>query len=190
MKCSFINFITLLFLSIFLSKTVLAKNITAEKAVLCKKESECPYFMDVYKGNKNLRNALLKELKNSGIKKPLWFPSSFVNGPITPTTINNKTYILGSACKPHACPDDFMNILYLPKNKHLVGVYVSENKLMWFGVTSAEEKKFLNNIVLTIFQQKKIIESKKPPVTINKDDQTHTWIQKWLTYECVTLPCY
>lgn len=126
------------------SPSLQAKGATATAAAACKKLEKCPYFSDVYKGDKTFRESFSALIKKARVGKLWWFPSG-VETPMAPVLIDGKIYIYSTVCQPHNCSNQWIAALYNPEQKRAIGRFTSEDShnIIWLGSPSTLEKKII-----------------------------------------------
>ncbi|CDG82188.1 Ivy family c-type lysozyme inhibitor [Janthinobacterium agaricidamnosum] len=132
----------------FAALPAFAKKSPIEQALVCKDQTDCPYFPVVYKGDRAFKTAFLTELKKSGIKAPHWVPNG-VSSPVVPVVFDGVTRLLTSVCQPHNCGEHRFVMLYDAQNKSISGLYIhgAENGVpvkTYFGNPSIAEQEILN----------------------------------------------
>lgn len=133
-----------LFFVSFEAEQVHAGGVSAKTAIACTHSSECTYFADVYNGDASFRKVLLGSLKKAGIRRTKWLygPSSLM----IPVNLEGKSRLLGGICESHICVHG-INVLYLPKNNSIVGLYTLDDcsPVKWFGTPTKQEKMMLRD---------------------------------------------
>jgi hypothetical protein len=106
----------------------------AKTALKCaEKNSECPYFSDIYAGDAEFRKSFIDSLSSATIPIPNWILNG-TESPCLPVNVAGKTYLKGSICQPHNCLYHQVIFLYLESQKRTIGKYVRENDApIWFG---------------------------------------------------------
>ncbi|AMC35563.1 Ivy family c-type lysozyme inhibitor [Janthinobacterium sp. B9-8] len=153
--------------ALFIPLSAQAKNINSKDALACVESSKCAYFFDVYAGDKLLRQELSKVFKTAGMPSPRWLGKG-VSTPMTPITLAQKPYLLGSVCQPHNC-GHLVSVLYSPEQKRVVAHYKpEEGAAKWLGVPNATEQQILNEFETADSPlQKKLDSHPKLPIIIN-----------------------
>lgn len=76
---------------------------------------------------------------------PEWVMEGGTGSPSRPVTIDNKSFQVMSACKPHACAKEQIAVLYLPEQRKISGVFSTQTEtgdnqtLIWLNSDNENE---------------------------------------------------
>jgi hypothetical protein len=115
------------------------------EALTCR-ANECPTSYDPYIADPEFRRLMREQLAVAGI--PLGWALDRDGGTPLGTSLSvrylsGRQYLHGRFCERHNCIGQNLGYLYSPQGRRLIGRYLGDDGITWFGSPTQEEKSSL-----------------------------------------------